>query len=232
MSKHLERDLEHLHRHVLHLATAVEEAICRSIRALRTRDVALAQRVIVADAGIDTLEDRVNDDCLRVLALHQPVASDLRRIAAVLQINTDLERMGDLAANIAGRAVALAQGLSVAVPEQLQRMTELTVRMVRQSLDSFVQFDRELAWGVIRLDNEVNQLHTELIAHLVRVMQSGPQWVEPGLSLFSASRHLERIADHATNIAEDVVYLVEGVAIRHRPEAARHATPAHAEGPA
>ncbi len=153
------------------------------------------------------------------MALHQPVAVDLRRIAAALKINTELERMADLAEDIAERALYLAQLPAVPVPERLQRMTDLTTTMVRQSLDSFVNLDSRQARRVCRLDDEVDRYNNEIIQELIDMMQESPAMVEPGLSLFSATRHLERIADHATNIAEDVVYLVEGTIIRHQPAA-------------
>jgi phosphate transport system protein len=219
MSKHLERDLDNLQRDVLTLAAAVEEAIYKAIRALQERDVILARQVIDGDTPIDNQENQVEEECLKVLALHQPVAIDLRRIAAIMKINTDLERMADLAEDIAERALVLATPPFIPVPESLQRMTDLTASMVRQSLDAFVNLDTHLARRVGRLDDEVDRYNDDIIQELIRTMQSAPEMVEPGLSLFSAVRHLERIADHATNVAEDVVYLVEGEIVRHRPEA-------------
>jgi phosphate transport system protein len=219
MSKHLERDLENLQRNVLKLAAAVEEAIYKAIRSLQERDVNLALQVIDGDAPIDRQENHVEEECLKMLALHQPVAVDLRRVAAILKINTDLERIGDLAEDIAERSMALAQPPFIPVPSGLQRMTDLTASMVRQSIDSFVNLDTHLARRVCRLDDEVDRYNNEIISELIRTMKASGEMVEPGLSMFSAVRHLERIADHATNIAEDVVYLVEGEIVRHRPEA-------------
>jgi phosphate transport system protein len=218
--KHLERDLERLQRDILDLAASVEEIIQRSIQALRERDVSLAQEVIASDADIDARENKVSEECFQILALHQPVAGDLRRIASILLITTDLERMADLAVEIAERAESLAQQAApISIPSKLRQMTELTTRMVRQSLDAFVNKDVELAKQVCRLDDEVDRLNNGIIADLVSQMKQSADQIEPGLSLFSAVRHLERIADHATNIAEDVVYLVEGRIIRHHPEA-------------
>ncbi len=217
MSKHLERDLDNLQRDLLTLAASVEEAIHKAIRALQQRDAALAHQVIDGDNQIDQEENHVEEECLKILALHQPVAVDLRRIAAALKINTDLERMADLAEDIAERALHLSQLPEIPIPEKLQRMTDLTTAMVRQSLDSFVNLDTRLARLVGRLDDEVDRYNNAIIAELIRTMQASPKMVEQGLSLFSATRHLERIADHATNIAEDVVYLVEGEIVRHRP---------------
>jgi phosphate transport system protein len=220
VSKHLVRDLEDLQRRVLGMAARVEDAVYKAIGALRDQDPALARRVIEGDAAIDETENGIYEECLKIIALHQPVAGDLRRIAAVFMINTDLERMGDLAVDIAERAEALAADAGAApaaVPEKLLRMTDLTTGMVRQALDSFVSLDARLARRVIRLDDEVDRYHTEVIGDLIGWMKATPGAVEPGLSLFSAVRHLERIGDHATNIAEDVVYLVDGELVRHRP---------------
>jgi len=219
MSKHLERDLDDLQRDILTQAGSVEEAIHRAIRALQERNAELAQQVIEGDAEIDEEENHVEEECLKILALHQPVAVDLRRIASAMLINVDLERMADLAEDIAERAVHLSRLPFFPIPERLQRMTDLTTMMVRQSLDSFVNMDARLARSVCRLDDEVDRYNNEIIEELIHGMQGSPELVEPGLSMFSAVRHLERIADHATNIAEDVIYLVEGEIVRHRPAA-------------
>jgi phosphate transport system protein len=219
MSKHLERDLDNLQRDLLALAASAEEAIHKAIRALQERETDVAEQVIAEDNQIDQEENHVEEECLKILALHQPVAVDLRRITAALKINTDLERMADLAEDIAERALHLSQLPPVPIPGKLQRMTDLTTSMVRQSLDAFVNLDARLARRVCRLDDEVDRYNNEIIRELIELMQRSPDMVEPGLSLFSATRHLERIADHATNIAEDVVYLVEGEIIRHRPAA-------------
>jgi phosphate transport system protein len=186
---------------------------------LQEREVNPAEQVIAGEDQIDQEENHIEEECLKILALHQPVAVDLRRIAAALKINTDLERMADLAEDIAQRALHLARLPAMAVPEKLQNMTDLTTTMVRQSLDAFVNLDTREARRVCRLDDDVDRYNTEIIHELVETMRQSPEAVEPALSLFSATRHLERIADHATNIAEDVIYLVEGTIIRHHPEA-------------
>jgi phosphate transport system protein len=219
MSKHLQRDLENLQRDLLDLAASVEEAIHTATRALQNRNVELAQDVIDGDTQIDQEENHIEEECLKMLALHQPVAVDLRRIAAALKINNELERMGDLAEDIAERAVHLAELPAIPMPKGLQEMTDLATTMVRLSLDAFVNLDAGQARRVCRLDDTVDRYNNEIIQELIEQMRKSPEMVEPGLSLFSATRHVERIADHATNIAEDVVYLVEGVIIRHHPEA-------------
>jgi phosphate transport system protein len=217
MAKHLQRDLDNLQRDLLALAGLVEGAVFKSIQSLQERDVNLAREVIAGDTQIDCEENHIDEECLKILALHQPVAVDLRRIIAAMMINTDLERMGDLAEEIAERAIHLAHPPLLPIPEKLQHMTDLTTMMVRQSLDSFVNLNIMEAQAVMRMDDEVDRYNEEIIVELIRAMRSSPALVEAGLSMFSAVRQLERIADHATNIAEDVVYLVEGEIVRHRP---------------
>jgi len=210
--KHLQNDLEHLHRALLRLAGYVEDAVITATTALRHRDPEPAQAVIDGDNEIDSL---------KILALHQPVAVDLRRISVVLMITTDLERIGDLAVGIAERAVVLARPPFVPIPDRIEAMTSRTLRMLRTSIDSFVNADTGSAARVIRSDDEVDRDNDDIIRDLVDEMKQSPELVEPALSLFSAVRHLERIADHATNIAEDVIYLVKGEIVRHHPEAIR-----------
>jgi phosphate transport system protein len=223
MTKHMQRDQERLQALVLKMAGCVEGAVYAATRALRERNPEAARGVIDGDTEIDLLENEVFEECLKILALHQPVATDLRRIAAILMINTDLERMADLAEDIAERADHLSKLGRIEVPAKLQRMTDLTTLMVRQSLDAFVNLDSRLARQVCRLDDEVDRLNSAIIDELIAGMRRSPELVEASLSLFSATRHLERIADHATNVAEDVVYLVDGEVIRHRPESTRGA---------
>jgi phosphate transport system protein len=218
MAKHLQRDLENLRRDLLRLAGLVEETIQKAARALQERDARLAREVIAADAQIDKEENLLNEECLKMLALHQPVAIDLRSIASAMMITTDLERMGDLAEEIAERALALCSPPHLPVPVRLPRMVEVTTRMVRQSLDAFVNMNKSLAQAVLRMDDEVDRYNVEIIKELVAVMKKSPELLEACLSMFSATRHLERIADHATNIAEDVIYLIEGEIVRHRPD--------------
>jgi phosphate transport system protein len=219
MSMHLNRDLENLQRRILALASAVEDVIDKSIRALFDRDAALARKLIGGDTLIDFEENVIEEEALKILALHQPVAVDLRRVVAILKINTDLERMADLAANIAERALALTQIPESPVPPTFRQMTDLTNTMVRDSLDAFVNLDATLAKRVCRMDDEVDRYNREIIDNVSVLLKRSPENVDAGLHLFSAARQLERIADHATNIAEDVVYLIDGKIIRHHPEA-------------
>ena len=216
MAVHLLRELDNLQRDLLALAGLVEDAIHKATRALQTRNINLAREVVEGDAQIDSEDNHVYEECLKILALHQPVATDLRRIVSVMMITTDLERMGDLAEEIAERAISLNGTVHVPIPEKLQRMADLTTMMVRQALDSFVNLNQIQAERVRRMDDEVDRYNDEIIEELIAAMRSDPDLIEPGLSMFSATRHLERIADHATNIAEDVIYLIGGELVRHR----------------
>jgi phosphate transport system protein len=218
MSKHLERDLERLQKHIVQFASIVEESIYRAVRAMQDHNADVAREVIDGDEAIDRVENEITEECLKIMALYQPVATDLRRIATTLMITTDLERMGDQAKHIAEAALSLASP-PVPIPGKFSRMTDIALTMVRQSLDSFVNLDSQLARRVIRMDDEVDRYNDEIIADLTTSMKQSPDAVDTGLILFSATRQLERIADHATNIAEDVIYLIEGEIVKHRPEA-------------
>jgi phosphate transport system protein len=218
VSKHLERDLERLQQRIVRFASLVEEAVYKAVQALREHDRQHAHEVIDGDEAIDLAENEIAEDCLKLLALHQPVAGDLRRIATILMITTDLERMGDLARHIGEAALVLASP-PVVIPTRLTQMTDISLSMVRQSLDAFVQLDSQLARRVVRMDDEVDRFNDEMIAELTGLMKQSPDFVESGLTLFTVVRHLERIADHATNIAEDVIYLIEGEIVKHRPDA-------------
>lgn len=219
MSIHLHRDLEQLQRRILSMAAAVEQTLEKAIRALFEWDESLARDLIAADTSIDMEENEIEEECLKILALHQPVAVDLRRVTAVLKINSDLERMADLAVNIAERAYSLSQGPMIPIPATFRQMTNLTNTMVRDSLDAFVNLNVAEAKRICRLDDEVDRFNREIIDQISQFMKESSDHVDSGLHLFSAVRQLERIADHATNIAEDVVYLVAGKIIRHHPEA-------------
>jgi len=210
--------LERLQKRIVGFAGIVEESIFKAVQAMQDYDVEQAKEVIDGDEAIDRGENEIAEECLKLLALHQPVATDLRRIATTFMITTDLERMGDLARHIAEAAVTLS-GSKFPIPTKLTQMTDITTSLVRQSLDSFVNLDSSLARKVVRMDDEVDRYNDEIIAEMIAEMKKSPDAVEPGLTIFSATRHLERIADHATNIAEDVIYLVEGEIVKHRPEA-------------
>lgn len=218
MPIHLHRDLDLLAKEVLSVGSLVEEAANHAIEALIHRRAELAESVLAGDDRIDRREVEVELDCLKMLALHQPVAADLRYIVAVLKVNNDLERMGDLAVNVAERAVYLANHDPLPVDLDFQTMGELVKRMVRDCLDALVRRDVTVAHQVMQDDDRVDELNREMYSVLQGAMQADSTFVKRAMHMLSASRHLERIADLATNIAEDVVFMVNGEVIRHQPE--------------
>ena len=215
MTKHFYRDMENLHRDILALSALVEEMIENAAKALRERNAELANEVIVTDAQVDDREVHIEEFCLKMLALHQPVAVELRRIATVMKVNNDLERIADLAVNLAERAIALAAHPQFSPPAELDQLISVSTQMVHDALDSFVNLDSDAARQVCLRDRKADEQCTEIINGLCDTMKANPQSVDPAVLCFSAARHMERIADHATNIAEDVIYLVEGDIIRH-----------------
>ena len=225
MSKHLEREIESLKKRVLALSATVEDNVYKAVRALTERNSSLAEEVIASDdCDIDQTEIEIEEECLKVLALHQPVAGDLRFIVAILKINSDLERMGDLAVNIAERAAFLASRERVEIPLDLTLMAEKTKEMVRRSLDALVNRDSGLAREVLAADDEVDAMNRDMYIRIQDAIRRNPAELERLIHLLSCSRHLERIADHATNVAEDVVYMVEGIIVRHHAEDYRSQT--------
>ena len=215
MSIHYHRELERLRKSVLAEGARVEDMLVRAIRALMERDLALAEDTMSRDNDIDRMEIDVEEDCLKILALHQPVAQDLRFIVTVLKMNNDLERMADIAANIAKRARYLAKREPLGWPEEIEALAINTKAMVKQSLDSLIQSDVELAREVCAADATVNRQKSRIIEQIRERMKAEPQNIETLLKMIDVPRHLERIADLSTNIAEDVAYMVEGRIIRH-----------------
>lgn len=216
MSIHLIRDLERLHRDILSMCGNVEEIIHQAVQGLFEPDSGLAQQLVGRDKEIDTWDVRIEEECLKILALHQPVAIDLRRITAVMKISAELERVADLGVNIAERAQGVMEYPEVTVPEKLKEMATDALEMLHQSIDAYVELDSGLAQKVCRQDSRIDELNRDIIDDIMQQIQARPDHVAPLMHLFSASRHIERVADHATNIAEDVVYLVEGEIIRHK----------------
>jgi phosphate transport system protein len=215
MSVHLRREIDKLKQSLLLLCRMVEDQVESAVKALLDRDQTLAERVEQRDHEIDQREVEVEEECLRVLALYQPVAIDLRLIVSVLKINSDLERVGDLAVNIAHKALAVVNELQVAAPDALPDMAAKTQSMLHDSIDALVALDSKLAAGVCARDDEVDQLKRAIRLEVEDCIEINPRHLRPLLRLLAVSRNLERIADSATNIAEDVIYMVEGRIIRH-----------------
>lgn len=219
MSKHMQVDLDRLLRDVLRMAGNVEEAIQNATHALETRDRSLAEQVISGDDTIDHFENEVQEECLKILALHQPVAVDLRRIGAMLRIATDLERMADLAVGLAETALELSHPPFAQIPGRFKPMTRRAIEMVKRALNALVHSDAAEARTVVLLDDDVDADNDAILAEVVARMKRSPEEIDAGLALHAAVRYVERIADHATNIAEEVIYVVEGAMVRHHPEA-------------
>jgi phosphate transport system protein len=218
MAKHLQRQIENLKKEILTLGAVVEQTVRNATLALETRDEALAKSVIDKDPEVDQMEVQVEEDCLKLLALYQPVAIDLRFIVAVLKINNDLERVADLAVNIAERAVFLASQPKEDVSFDFVGMARKAQVMLKKSLDALVNLDVELARNVLASDDEIDMMNREMYPIIEKAIHARPERTEALIHLLSATRHLERIADHATNIAEDVIYMVEGEILRHKTE--------------
>ena len=216
MSLHLQRDLEALKKEVLQLGNLVESAINTAILALNNREADLADKVMRYEEEINNKEVLIEEECLKILALHQPVAVDLRFIVVVLKVNNDLERMGDFAKNIAKRAIFLAANPPVPVFEEFAVELPVMVRsMVRKSLDALVTLDVELARSVIDMDDRVDEINIRMYAAVQRIINEDVSKSEVAINLLSTSRYMERIADLSTNIAEDVMFMVEGRVVRH-----------------
>lgn len=215
MTVHMQLDVSELHREMLAMCARVEDMIHRAVDQLSAPDYEVTRQLIQEDNDIDRWDVRIEDHCLKVLALYQPVAIDLRRITTVMKVVGELERVADLAVSISERACGLLNSPQVPVPDQLKEMAKRAIGMLHKSIDSYVDFDSEAAQQVCKEDDEIDEMNSKLIDQLIDQMHKCPDQIDALLHLFSAVRTVERVADHATNIAEDVVYLVEGRIVRH-----------------
>ena len=218
MKRHLQKELSGLKKRILSLGTMVEERVGMAIKAFETRDGELACGVIESDREIDEAEVEVEEECLKIIALHQPVAIDLRFINIVIKINNDLERVGDEAVNIAERVENISKRLPLSVPFDFAAMAEKAEAMLKESLDALVNQDVGLAYKVCLDDDEVDRMNHMIYDEVKIAIKQQPDRVAYLLNLLLIARHLERIADHATNIAEEVIYMIEGKIFRHRKE--------------
>jgi phosphate transport system protein len=215
---HFEHELQALKNRLLNMGALVEERVHQAIGALMGRDLETAEEIIAGDEEVNDLQIEIDDRAIKLLALQQPMASDLRLITATIKINADLERIGDQAVNIAQNAVKVLEAPPLKPIIDLPRMAEIAEKMTRDSLDAFVRKDVALAREVLGRDDEVDQLKDTIFRVLLTYMMADPGTIERALSLILVSRNIERIADHATNIAEDVIFLVEGRDVRHHHE--------------
>lgn len=218
MSQVFMTEVGKLKKQILSLSAQVEESLILAVKALLTRDQELAQQVISGDFDVDKVEVEVEEEALKILALYQPVAADLRFLTAVLKINNDLERIGDLATNIAKRAVKMCKEPALSMPDALGQAATRARDMVHDSLNAFVNFDAGPAKAVCGSDAAVDQFCRQVRQFVEAQILKDPDRISCYLDMLLASRNIERIGDHATNIAEDVIYLVEGTIVRHRPE--------------
>lgn len=215
MARYLIRELDKIKKKVLSLGTLVEERVRKVAAAVDNRDAAIAEKIINSDWEIDEMEVDLEEECLKILALHQPVAVDLRFLIAVIKINNDLERIGDQAVNIAERVVTISKRPEMNFVFDYAPMAEKAEQMLRLSLDALVNVDADLAFKVITLDDEVDALKSEAYDRIKTAIEQTPERVGYLINLLLISRHLERLADHAENIAEEVIYLIEGEIVRH-----------------
>ena len=215
MTSTLHNQIELLKTKLLDLGAEVEKRVHYGIKAIDDRDAVLSEEIIREDEKINEMEVDLEEECLKILALYQPVAIDLRYIVAILKINNDLERIGDLAVNLADRAIFLANHKAVKVPFKINDIGQKVETMLESSLFSLIRLDSNLAREVLDADDEVDQLKFDIHHFVEDEIRQSPDRLECLIQILLAARHLERIADHATNIAEDVIYLVEGVIVRH-----------------
>ncbi|MFA5907176.1 MAG: phosphate signaling complex protein PhoU [Vicinamibacterales bacterium] len=213
--RHFQDDLDALKQRLLAMGGLAEERVRESVRGLMDRDGDALDAVLGGDQPINDLHIEVDDRCFKLLALHQPMAADLRVIVAAVKINTDLERVGDLAVNIAEAGKRYLRHAPVKPLIDIPRMGELAQEMLRDSLDAFVRRDMALAEAVLRKDDTLDSLKTQIFRELLTHMLQAPGTIEPALDLILISRHLERIGDHATNVAEDVIFILSAKDVRH-----------------
>lgn len=219
MERHFDEELKELHREILKMGVLAQEAIFKSIEALKSRDKAQAQEVINTDNRIDELELTIDERCVDLIARHQPMAGDLRFIATAMKINSDLERIADLAVDIAQRVLELADKPLLKPLIDIPKLSTVAQNMVRQAIDAFVNKDVELAKKVVLSDAEADELRNLIQSELINYyMARDPKTADRAVPLLLIGRHLERICDHATNIAEDVIYMVQAKVVKHHPE--------------
>jgi len=214
----LQKEIEKLKKLILTLTAIVEENLDKAVISLVTRDLALARKIIQGDYVVDEMEVEIEEEGLKILALHQPVAIDLRFIVAVLRINSDLERIGDLAVNLAERASFISSNPRLQVPIDLSKMSQKAQEMLKLAIDALINMDADTAMRVIDMDDIVDEMNRKMFEVIYKRIREVPHKAEVLIHHLSATRHLERVADHATNIAEDVIYMITGEIVRHQAE--------------
>jgi len=215
MSAHLRKAIDNLMKQLIALSAKVEEHVKRALLSLHDNDPELARKIIKDDRIIDQREIDIEEECLKILALHQPVAIDLRYLVAVMKINNDLERIGDLAQNISQHVLMLLEKPTLGKPTDLTEIYNNVEIMLKMSLDSIVKLDVQTAYEILKQDDNVDRLKREICDDILEKIKKNPEKVDTLIQYIYITRHLERIADHATNIAEDIIYLIKGEIVRH-----------------
>ena len=213
--RHFQEELEHLKTRLLEMGGLAEDRVRAAVEGLVTRDMSTVNEVLGGDGPINQLHIEIDNRCFTLLALHQPMAVDLRAIVSAVKINTDLERVGDLAINIAEAVTRYLRHPPVKELIDIPRMADIAQTMLRDSLDAYVRRDTEMAQAVLNADDELDALKSQVFRELLTYMLQAPATIEPALDLILVSRHLERIGDHATNVAEDVIFMVSAKDVRH-----------------
>ena len=211
----LEEEISKLKKMLFEMAASVEEMIAKSIKALKDRNMIMAEEVIKGDKKINEMEVEIDNQCIRILALYHPEAADLRTVSMIMKINNDLERIGDHAVNIAEKTIYLADKPPVKPLIDIPKMADKAIQMLQESLDAFVNKDAELAVDVCKKDDDVDELEPQIVRELVTYMISDPQTIDRSLALILIAREIERVADLATNIAEDTYYIASGKMLKH-----------------
>ncbi len=218
MPVHLQKEIDKLKKQIVLLAGSVEKRVADAVKSIDQRDAELAQQIKDTDQSIDQTEVEVEEECLKILALYQPVAMDLRFIVAVLKINSDLERIGDEAVNIAGRSLNINAYPKIEINFDLKGLAKNVMAMLKRSLDALVNMDAVMAHAVIDSDDDIDETVRLLFQQVKNEIRRQPEKIDYMIEYMRINRHLERIADHATNIAEDIVYMIEGKIVRHNYE--------------
>jgi len=218
MSKHLETELDNLKAKLNSLTTLIEDTVSKALVSVDTKNKELAKEVVAIDNQIDLKEVEIEEDCLKILALHQPVAIDLRYIVGVLKVNNDLERIGDLAVNIAERALYIRKNKDVTAPLDFSEMSKKVFSMLKRSIQALIEMDAEVARQICLDDEEIDEINRNNYQTVYDAIKNDPENVQALFPYISVSKCLERIADYTTNIAEDVIYMVDGTIVRHSPE--------------
>ncbi len=215
MSLHLERSLNNLTKELIFLSSIAEESVKLSIKSLYQRDTDIALKVIENDKKIDAKEIDIEEECLKIIALHQPVAIDLRRLIVILKINNDLERIGDLSKNISRHVIKIIEKKEKTLNIDIEKISNKVLFMLKLSINSLVKTDDKFAKIVLDTDDEVDEMNRDITISLIQSLKNDPDNTELYIQHIHIIRHLERIADHATNIAEDIIYLINGEIVRH-----------------